>query len=389
MSRHTWWGEQWLEALEERAVHDPGRLSRGRAYARQGMVESISLRPGKIMGRVLGSMPTPYKVTISIDKFDPLQWRTMLSLISGQADYSTSLLDGKLPHDLTLQARTAGLDLLPNAGDLYSSCSCPDWVEPCKHVAAVYYEMADWVDADPFNLFLLRGYDKARLLKDLRAHHNPVQTQQEAKVSAEPGIEPRAAYERELAALPAPPEPPDEPGILVMPVEPPTYSGVTAYALSELVDVAADRALKLLSNSQTPVFDLTMDEDIAARAARLDRSEFRYFALETGKTVQQLKEWADLWIIGGRSAFAVAHDQWTPPAARVAEAKKAINELGLLGTTKVSRNHVTCGDIQLRLSKHDGRWYPFAKPYETNWRLMSRGQATPIEALRKIPDLKK
>jgi len=41
--------------------------------------------------------------------------------------------------------------------DLKTECSCPDWSNPCKHVAAVYYMLAESFDNDPFLLFRLRG----------------------------------------------------------------------------------------------------------------------------------------------------------------------------------------------------------------------------------------
>ncbi len=50
-----------------------------------------------------------------------------------------------------------------------SACSCPDWENPCKHMAAVYYLLAEAFDADPFLIFAWRGRTKSELLSGLRA----------------------------------------------------------------------------------------------------------------------------------------------------------------------------------------------------------------------------
>ena len=52
--------------------------------------------------------------------------------------------------------------------DLDSACSCPDWENPCKHIAAVYYLLAEAFDDDPFLIFAWRGRDKDGLLADLQ-----------------------------------------------------------------------------------------------------------------------------------------------------------------------------------------------------------------------------
>ena len=44
------------------------------------------------------------------------------------------------------------------------SCTCPDWADMCKHVAAVLYGVALKFDADAGLFFRLRGVDPADLL---------------------------------------------------------------------------------------------------------------------------------------------------------------------------------------------------------------------------------
>ena len=52
--------------------------------------------------------------------------------------------------------------------DLETDCSCPDWSNPCKHIAAVFYLMAEAFDKDPFLLFKLRGMEREEFLNALQ-----------------------------------------------------------------------------------------------------------------------------------------------------------------------------------------------------------------------------
>jgi uncharacterized Zn finger protein len=63
----------------------------------------------------------------------------------------------------------AGVPLLPGArSSLTSDCTCPDWANPCKHVAAVCYLVAEQFDRDPFALLAWRGRSRAEVLSRLR-----------------------------------------------------------------------------------------------------------------------------------------------------------------------------------------------------------------------------
>ncbi|MGL5077458.1 MAG: SWIM zinc finger family protein, partial [Waterburya sp.] len=44
-----------------------------------------------------------------------------------------------------------------------TKCSCPDYANPCKHIAGVYYLVAAQLDENPFLLFELRGLSKSEL----------------------------------------------------------------------------------------------------------------------------------------------------------------------------------------------------------------------------------
>ncbi|WP_208630702.1 SWIM zinc finger family protein, partial [Amycolatopsis kentuckyensis] len=209
----TWWGRAWVEALEQRAKLDPNRLPRGRTYARKGTVSELHVGAGAVRARVRGSRPEPYRVTITMRTFTDGEWDTLLGVVGTQLGHAAALLDGELPGALTEQAREAGVDLLPGPGDLRPRCSCPDSANPCKHVAAVYYLVADEVDRDPFTLFLLRGRPRADVLAELRARRSPARGEKpKLPKPVDEGLTPRAAYARRPGAIPALPPPPRVPG---------------------------------------------------------------------------------------------------------------------------------------------------------------------------------
>jgi uncharacterized Zn finger protein len=70
---------------------------------------------------------------------------------------------------------SVGVSLFPvRVGDLITECSCPDRVNPCKHIAAAHYILGDRFDEDPFLLFRLRGRTQKQILDGLRRYRSGV-----------------------------------------------------------------------------------------------------------------------------------------------------------------------------------------------------------------------
>ena len=57
-----------------------------------------------------------------------------------------------------------GDGLFPTPDEIKLSCSCPDWADMCKHVAAALYGVGARLDEQPRLLFVLRGVDESELL---------------------------------------------------------------------------------------------------------------------------------------------------------------------------------------------------------------------------------
>ncbi len=163
----TWWSKRFVRALEE--ISDAPRLSRGKSYARNGYVSSIRYQDGVVQAKVRGSMRTPYTVTITFRDYNSEEWESVVEGMAKQAIIAARLLSGEMPEELEEVFASAGLSLFPQSDDdIETTCSCPDWANPCKHIAAVYYILAEWFDENPFFLFGLRGMEREDMLDALR-----------------------------------------------------------------------------------------------------------------------------------------------------------------------------------------------------------------------------
>ena len=164
-----WWAERWIKSLER--ITNAGRLRRGRSYARGGQVLSIEETKGHIQARVQGSQSKPYRITIQLQPLSDEQWVAVLEALSERAIFTAQLLAGEMPHEIEEAFTAAGVSLLPATGaELETNCSCPDWANPCKHVAAVHYMLGEQFDEDPFLVFRLRGRSQEQIMAALRAH---------------------------------------------------------------------------------------------------------------------------------------------------------------------------------------------------------------------------
>ncbi|MGB3652220.1 MAG: SWIM zinc finger family protein [Rivularia sp. (in: cyanobacteria)] len=162
-----WWSQRWLELLD--SYRFKKRLERARNYARQGNILSIKFENAKVKADVQGSEPEPYKVSLSLDSFSDEEWGYVVETMSQKAIFAAKLLAGEMPQNIEEVFTANGLSLFPfTLSEVHSKCSCPDKANPCKHIGAIYYQLADRFSEDPFVLFQLRGRTKETVLSDLR-----------------------------------------------------------------------------------------------------------------------------------------------------------------------------------------------------------------------------
>ena len=164
----SWWARRWVQALERFSIGS--RLSRGRSYARRGQVVSIEVVPGEVSASVQGSRKRPYRVSIAVATLSDSDLRRLRDALAERPAFAASLLAGRMPEDVEDAFSDVGLSLFPSRmSDLETDCSCPDFANPCKHIAAVYLLLGEEFDRDPFLIFRMRGIERDELLgPDLR-----------------------------------------------------------------------------------------------------------------------------------------------------------------------------------------------------------------------------
>lgn len=180
----TWWSKRWIGVLE--SFHLGARLTRGRSYARRGQVISIDVQEGLVTAKVQGTRAKPYKIKIALKPILQKDWDKATAAMADQAIFAAKLLAGEMPQNIEEAFETTKVSLFPKSNrELETDCSCPDWSNPCKHIAAVYYLLAEQFDDDPFLIFKLRGRSKERLIEELRKKRTEARASQEAVCAEE------------------------------------------------------------------------------------------------------------------------------------------------------------------------------------------------------------
>ena len=162
----TFWGKAWCDNLEAYSDY-ANRLPRGRTYVRNGSVVDLQISKGNVAARVSGS--ELYKIEIKIKPLAPGLWKAIQTECAGKIDSLIELLQGKLSSAVMQIVTRRERGLFPTPKEIDLDCSCPDWAELCKHVAASLYGVGAKLDQNPGLLFLLRGVDPSDLISKASA----------------------------------------------------------------------------------------------------------------------------------------------------------------------------------------------------------------------------
>ncbi|MFB8175305.1 SWIM zinc finger family protein [Streptomyces sp. NPDC055966] len=382
----TWWGNAWADALEQGAL-DAKRLARGRGYADQGHVDAITVTPGLVLAYVRGSRPRPYRVQVRLRTLEDQDWERFLDAAADRPGHIAALLDKELPQSLA----DCGVPLLPGPGDLAPQCSCPDSGHPCKHAAALCYQTARLLDADPFVLLLLRGRGEKDLLDALsrRSAARAARAAQERQADSLPGVRATDALApRRLPPLPPPLPVPPHSG--QPPVYPAAPGGPDPFALDQLATDAAARAHALLDTGRDPVGELTLWQDAVRLAAArpgsgltaATRTLYATLATAVGRTPSDLARAVAAWRQGASAGLAALEEPWDPPAGRFDRARPLLLAADL-PAFRPWRNRLTHphGHAQLRLGR-DGLWYAYeSEPGRDDWWPRGTPDLDPVGAL--------
>jgi uncharacterized Zn finger protein len=157
----SFWGKSWCNNLERYGDYE-NRLPRGRTYVRNGSVVDLQIAKGEVAAMVAGS--ELYKIQIAIAPVTRARWKAICRDCAGTVDSLVELLQGHFAKGVMDRVCREGDGLFPAPKEIKLSCSCPDWADMCKHVAAVLYGVGARLDEQPQLLFLLRDVDGNELL---------------------------------------------------------------------------------------------------------------------------------------------------------------------------------------------------------------------------------
>lgn len=152
----TFWGKSWCSHLESFSDYS-NRLPRGRSYVRNGLVIDLRIQQGVVEALVQGS--DLYKVRVTIAALPAPRWTQFVESATDKVTQVIDLLQGRLPPSLLQSVTHPASGLFPRPAEIKLSCSCPDWADMCKHVAATLYGVGARLDMRPELFFTLRGVD--------------------------------------------------------------------------------------------------------------------------------------------------------------------------------------------------------------------------------------
>jgi uncharacterized Zn finger protein len=157
----TYWGKAWCDNLE--AYSDFAyRLPRGRTYVRNGSVIDLQIASGKIEALVQGS--DLYKISVTISPLGTKRWQEFKTRCAGKITNLLDLLQGRLSNEVLTDIAAQNDGLFPSPKEITLQCSCPDWADMCKHVAAALYGIGARLDSKPELFFTLRAVDMQELI---------------------------------------------------------------------------------------------------------------------------------------------------------------------------------------------------------------------------------
>ena len=158
----TFWGMAWCDNLESYSDY-ANRMPRGRTYIRNGSVVHLEIDKGVVRSYVAGS--DTYQIEVKIDPLKPAAWKQLKQKCAGEIASVVELLQGKLSKNVLAIVTDKKEGLFPSPKEIQLDCSCPDWADMCKHVAATLYGVGTLLDKSPELFFKLRGVDHLELIE--------------------------------------------------------------------------------------------------------------------------------------------------------------------------------------------------------------------------------
>ena len=157
----SWWAMRWTRILEGMGLGS--RLGRGKNYAVSGQIVSMRISGPRVEAEVVGTRRDPYSVSIDFRVPDGAARARIVAALRSEPMLVARLLVDDLPTEVEELFRAEGFDLFPGGKlapgryDMTTSCSCPDYANPCKHTAAALLILGEEISRRPATLLELRG----------------------------------------------------------------------------------------------------------------------------------------------------------------------------------------------------------------------------------------
>lgn len=242
--------QRWSSLLDAVAPASARAVQRGRALARRGAVEDLTIAAGRITGRVRDDRLTAERVVIDWPVPSDAVWESATGALAAEVRFTAALLEGTVPEDSDELFAQLGVPLVPGWDDLDVRCTCAQRMTPCSHAAAVHVAAALRIDRTPTVLLELRGRGRDELLRAVRAERGAA-SPPTLTIDAPDGIE---AARGDLDAIELHPAPVDDPaGLLEHLGEPPGVDDVEP--LLRTVERAAAVAWRLAAGDGAQAAD--------------------------------------------------------------------------------------------------------------------------------------
>ena len=165
----NWHSLEFIRVME--TIAEKKRLSRGITCARARDASKLTFEPGYIRIGISCSGYTIRDVVFYVSKFSKEEWEQMVGIIAADTALTGALISGDFSERFVMDVRKHGIDLLPSAYKIYNPfCGCGDSYEPCIHVIAAWYFIAEALDTNPWNLLYIRGKTRQELIQEVNRY---------------------------------------------------------------------------------------------------------------------------------------------------------------------------------------------------------------------------
>lgn len=158
----AWWSSRWLQPLG-------GRFSRsqidfGRRAAAHGKARIGEFAVG-VVSATVSDTGVAMDCMVRLRPFTDREWDGILASMSTDFYCISVLLSGAIPTELEDICRIYGRSLFADGdGTMDTQCACASVDGTCRHVPAVYFELANGFEEDPFRLLAIRGRKRQEIV---------------------------------------------------------------------------------------------------------------------------------------------------------------------------------------------------------------------------------